>query len=67
MPKKLFYELDEEKRERITNVVLREFAQHSYNESSTNRIVKNAGIGKGSLFKYFQNKQDMYFLYWTIL
>lgn len=61
MLKKLFYELDEEKRERITNVVLREFAQYSYNESSTNRIVKNAGIGKGSLFKYFQNKQDMYF------
>lgn len=61
MPKKLFYELDEEKRARIINVVLREFAQYPYNESSTNRIVKNAGIGKGSLFKYFQNKEDIYF------
>lgn len=61
MPKKLFHELDHEKRARIVGVALREFAQYSYNESSTNRIVKHAGIGKGSLFKYFQNKKDLYF------
>lgn len=42
-------------------MVLRAFAQYPYNESSTNRIVKNAGIGKGSLFKYFHNKKDLYF------
>lgn len=61
MPKKLFHELNEEKKARITDVGLNEFAQYSYNESSTNRIVKNAGIGKGSLFKYFSNKEDFYF------
>lgn len=61
MPNKLFYELDEEKRARIINVLLKEFAQYSFNESSTNRIVKNAGIGKGSLFKYFQDKKEIYF------
>jgi TetR/AcrR family transcriptional regulator len=61
MPKKLFYELDDEKRARIIRAALSEFAQYSYNESSTNRIVKHAGIGKGSLFKYFQNKKDLYF------
>lgn len=61
MPNKLFYELDGEKRARILNAVIKEFAQYSYNESSTNRIVENAGIGKGSLFKYFQDKKDMYF------
>ena len=61
MPNKLFYELDEKKKTRIKNVLLKEFAQYSFSESSTNRIVKNAGIGKGSLFKYFQNKKEMYF------
>ncbi len=61
MPNKRFYVLDEEKRVRIIHVLLREFAQYSFNESSTNRIVKNAGIGKGSLFKYFQDKKEMYF------
>ena len=61
MPKELFYELDMDKRNRIINAGLSEFAQHSYNEASTNSIVKKASIGKGSLFKYFINKEDLYF------
>lgn len=61
MPEKLFYELDEDKRNRIVNAGLGEFAQNSYNEASTNNIVKAANIGKGSLFKYFNNKEDLYF------
>ncbi|MBW4828308.1 MAG: TetR/AcrR family transcriptional regulator [Clostridiaceae bacterium] len=61
MPKKLFYQLDIDKRNRITDAGLIEFAQYSYNEASTNSIVKKASIGKGSLFKYFVNKEDLYF------
>lgn len=61
MPKKLFFELDEEKKLRILSAALMEFAHNSYHESSTNNIVKEAGIGKGSLFKYFTNKEDLYF------
>ncbi|SCZ07475.1 TetR/AcrR family transcriptional regulator [Alkaliphilus peptidifermentans] len=61
MPEQLFYELDIDKRNRIIDAGLREFAEQSYNEASTNRIVKAAGIGKGSLFKYFKNKEDFYF------
>lgn len=61
MPKPLFFELEAPKRNRITEVMLEEFANYSFNESSTNRIVKEAGISKGSLFKYFDNKEDIYF------
>ncbi len=61
MPKKLFYQLDIDKRNRIINAALSEFAQYSYNEASTNSIVKKASIGKGSLFKYFVNKEELYF------
>ena len=61
MPTNLFLHLNEEKRAKIRSVALREFAQHTFNESSTNRIVENAGIAKGSLFKYFHNKKDLYF------
>lgn len=61
MPKKLFDQLDQDKRARIMRVALEEFAQFSYDESSTNRIVKHAGISKGSLFQYFHNKEDLYF------
>lgn len=37
-----------------------EFAENGYKQASTNRIVKQAGIGKGMLFYYFQNKQELY-------
>lgn len=61
MLKSLFYGLDEKKRERIVNVSIAEFALNDYENSSTNRIVKEAGISKGSLFKYFQSKEELYF------
>jgi AcrR family transcriptional regulator len=61
MALELFYELKEEKKDRIMFAALSEFSQYSYSESSTNRIVKKAGIGKGSLFMYFKNKEDLYF------
>ena len=61
MPKQTFLELDNEKRERIIRTVLKEFAAYGYAGSSTNRIVKESGISKGSLFKYFESKEDMYF------
>ncbi len=61
MPMKLFTELDSEKQERILDAALKEFAEYGYENGSTNRIVKNCGISKGSLFKYFENKEDLYF------
>ena len=61
MPMKLFTELDSEKQERILDAALKEFAEYGYEKGSTNRIVKNCGISKGSLFKYFENKEDLYF------
>lgn len=61
MPKKLFNELDIHKKDMITDVILNEFAVNLYSDASTNSIVKNAGISKGSLFKYFENKEDIYF------
>ena len=61
MPMKLFTELDSEKQEKILDAALKEFAEYGYENGSTNRIVKNCGISKGSLFKYFENKEDLYF------
>lgn len=61
MPQKVFLELNEEKQDRITEAAIREFAEFGYENSSTNRIVKNSGISKGSLFKYFESKEEMYF------
>ncbi|MGM0921458.1 MAG: TetR/AcrR family transcriptional regulator [Bacillota bacterium] len=59
-----FLNLDKEKQDRIINSAMKEFAQNGYDKASTNEIVKEAGISKGLLFHYFQNKKQLYlFLY----
>lgn len=61
MPANLFHELNKDKKQTIISVGIAEFGKHGYTDSSTNRIVKNSGISKGSLFKYFESKEELYF------
>ena len=59
-----FINLEAEKREKIINAAMAEFALHGYDKASTNCIVKNAGISKGLLFHYFKTKKELFlFLY----
>jgi Transcriptional regulator len=59
-----FLKLEPEKRDRILNAAINEFAQKGYKNASTNEIVKEAGISKGLIFHYFKNKKQLYlFLY----
>ena len=60
MAEKLFLKISREKQNKIIESALLEFSNKSYNEASTNNIVKFAGISKGSLFKYFKSKEDLY-------
>lgn len=55
-----FMSLDETKQQKILNAALKEFAENGYEQASTNRIVKEAGIGKGMLFYYFKSKKELY-------
>jgi len=55
-----FHSLESEKQERIINAALKEFARNGYDKASTNEIIKQAGISKGSLFNYFNNKKELY-------
>ncbi|MBQ9928744.1 MAG: TetR/AcrR family transcriptional regulator [Lachnospiraceae bacterium] len=61
MPTNQFFNLEAEKQNRIIQAAITEFAQNTYVNASTNRIVKACGISKGSLFKYFTDKEDLYF------
>lgn len=60
MPKQTFFNLPEEKREKIFNAAVDEFAEYGLENASTNRIVKNSGIAKGSFYQYFEDKQDVF-------
>ena len=52
--------IDSEKRDRVINAAIEEFARFPYEKASTNHIVEKAGISKGLLFHYFDNKQSLY-------
>jgi len=60
MPKQTFFNLPPEKRETIMNAAIDEFADYGLENASTNRIVKNSGIAKGSFYQYFEDKQDVF-------
>lgn len=55
-----FLNLEEEKRRSILDAALKEFAENGFKKASTNRMVKDAGIGKGMLFYYFKSKRALY-------
>ncbi|RKQ30022.1 TetR/AcrR family transcriptional regulator [Oceanobacillus halophilus] len=55
-----FHKLKPEKKELIINAAIKEFVRNGFDKASTNEIVKEAKISKGSLFNYFNNKKDLY-------
>lgn len=60
MPKPTFINLPADKRERLTAIALEEFADNDYTAASISRIVERAGIAKGSIYQYFEDKQDFF-------
>lgn len=59
-----FYNLPEEKRQKIMNAGYRVFAQNSYKKSPMSEIADAAGISKSLLFHYFRNKKEFYMFLW---
>lgn len=55
-----FTALEPDKRQRILNAALSEFAARGFGDASTDRIVAEAGISKGALFHYFGTKEKLY-------
>lgn len=58
MPKDTFMNLNEEKREKVEKAMEKEFARASFEKASVSRIVKDAGIPRGSFYQYFEDKED---------
>ena len=62
MPKQTFFNLPQEKRQALIDIAIDEFANNDYRNASVSRIVARAGIAKGSIYQYFEDKRDL-FLY----
>jgi AcrR family transcriptional regulator len=44
----------------ILRAALQEFAAHGFHDASLNRVIEAAGISKGSMYYYFDGKEDLY-------
>jgi AcrR family transcriptional regulator len=56
----IFRKIPEEKQNKIIDAALNEFAQYGYSEANINKIAERAGVSVGSLYKYFNDKQNLY-------
>ena len=61
MPKDTFYNLDQEKKQKVINVLHEEFSQKPFSEVNVKSIVEKIGIARGSFYQYFENLEDSYF------
>jgi AcrR family transcriptional regulator len=55
-----FDNLDPERREAMLAAAAHEFAERGYAGASLSRIIEAAGISKGSLYYYFNDKEDLF-------
>ncbi|MDR1807963.1 MAG: TetR/AcrR family transcriptional regulator [Propionibacteriaceae bacterium] len=60
MPTPTFFRLPADKQERILNAAIGEFSQRNVEEANLANIVRAAGIARGSIYQYFENKEDIY-------
>ena len=61
MPLQTFYNLPQERQKEILDIACKEFALHEYNVASLGSIIKESGVAKGSFYRYFKDKKDLYF------
>ena len=60
MPRPRFQRLAEEKQHAILEAAATEFAGNGFAAASFNRIIESAGLSKGAMYYYFDDKEDLY-------
>ena len=58
--KPTFQNLPEEKKRKIIDACITEFGEFGYEKSSTDRIIRRAGISKGGLYEYISRKEELF-------
>jgi len=61
MPKRLDKEeLVQKRRNQIIRAAIKEFSTKGFHEAEVERIARLAGVSKGTIYNYFENKQDLF-------
>ena len=58
--KPTFSNISEEKRRKILDIAVNEFANEGFDNANINTIAKKAQVSVGSLYKYFDTKTDLF-------
>ena len=61
MPKDTFFNLEQEKREKIVKAAKQEFTANPLRKSRVSNIIKEACIPRGSFYQYFNDLDDLYY------
>jgi AcrR family transcriptional regulator len=60
VPSRTWRQLPEDKRERVVDAALEEFGTNGFQAGSLNVVAREAEVAKGSLFRYFDDKMDLF-------
>jgi AcrR family transcriptional regulator len=60
MPRPRFQKLPPDRQRAILTAAADEFAAHGLQGASFNRIIESAGLSKGAMYYYFEDKEDLY-------
>ena len=60
MPLARYKNLAAERKEAILRAAAYEFAEKGYERASLNRMIKEAGLSKGTFYYYFEDKADLF-------
>jgi TetR/AcrR family transcriptional regulator len=60
MPKETFHQIPSEKREKILRTAAMLFADQGFARTDVAQIAQRAGVAKGSIYNYFESKEDLY-------
>jgi hypothetical protein len=68
MPKRTFFRLEEDKKERIIRAAIDEFHKNGFENAKIGNIADEAQIAKGSIYQYFEDKKEffMYSINWSL-
>jgi TetR/AcrR family transcriptional regulator len=60
VPRPRFARLPSDKQQAILAAAMQQFANHGYERASFNRIIEQAGVSKGAMYYYFDDKEDLF-------
>lgn len=58
MPKITFFNLNDEKKQKIEKAIKNEFSREGFEKASISNIIEEAKIPRGSFYQYFEDKED---------